>query len=312
MTPAPVAVVPPASDLIWLLGQPHLNDYLRFVDTKVIGGDAIGPGTLVEEWRRANDRYYDLETREAGLADKIRVLPVEPDLAAQVAAVMGTPAFRQTFNCLPVSIAKVKLDKLVVSQLHVEHGHRFADASARAVRDDRAALFDLCLPIDAALPAVTVARLSENHYRFSSPSTDLRAHKLRLLPPLPDAETGDFGPWAAMLGLGIGFSANLLSGVRSGSRILLQNGYHRAYALRASGVKHAYCVIEDVSRKDELAMTASSRVTDDPEFYFAAKRPPMLRDFFDPALAKRLPVLPIVNEVEVTVTVTETMATQRG
>ncbi|WP_140872521.1 hypothetical protein [Sphingomonas oligophenolica] len=311
MTSSPLAAPSAASDLIWLLGQPHLNDYLRFVETKVIGGDTIAVGALVEEWRRANDCYYDLESQEAGLADTIGVVAIEPSLASRAAAVMATSAFRETFNGLPASIAKVELDKLVVAQIHVEHGHRFEDVAARGLRDDAVALFDLCLPIDAALPEVTIARLGEHHYRFSSPSTDLRAHKLRLLPPLPIGDTGDFGPWAAMLGLGIGYSANLLSGVRSGSRILLQNGYHRAYALRAMGVTHAYCVIEEVTRKDELAMIASSRVTDDPEFYFAAKRPPLLRDFFDPIFAKRLAVLPIVNEIEVTVNVTETMATRR-
>ena len=38
------------------------------------------------------------------------------------------------------------------------------------------------------------------------------------------------------------------SAVRSDTRICLQNGYHRTYALRCAGLKYAYCVVEDVTR----------------------------------------------------------------
>ena len=108
-----------------------------------------------------------------------------------------------------------------------------------------------------------------------------------------------YGPVAAAIGLVVGFSANFLSGIRSDNRILLQNGYHRAYALRALGITHAPCVIQTVTRKDELALLADTRVTSDPGFYFKAARPPMLRDFFNPSLRKHLNVRPIDTVVEV-------------
>ena len=116
------------------------------------------------------------------------------------------------------------------------------------------------------------------------------------------------GPAAAMFGISVGFGSNFLSGVRSGSRVLLQNGYHRAYALRSAGFTHAWCVVELVTRKDELRLTATSEVMDDPEFYFAAKRPPILRDFFDPQIAKRLKVKRMDCLVEVEITVRSSVA----
>jgi hypothetical protein len=70
-------------------------------------------------------------------------------------------------------------------------------------------------------------------------------------------------------------------------RVLLQNGYHRAYALRNAGFTHAWCVVETVTRKDELRLTAVEDVIADPEFYFAARRPPLLKDFFDPRLSRQ-------------------------
>ncbi|HEX8217195.1 MAG TPA: hypothetical protein VF577_07000, partial [Allosphingosinicella sp.] len=51
--------------------------------------------------------------------------------------------------------------------------------------------------------------------------------------------------------------------------------------------------------KDELKVAAGESVCEDPEFYFAAKRPPLLRDFFDPKLRKLLPVVRMETVIEV-------------
>jgi hypothetical protein len=99
-----------------------------------------------------------------------------------------------------------------------------------------------------------------------------------------------FGPIGAVVGLVVGFGSNFLSVIRSDGRMLLHNGYHRAYALRAAGFTHAPAVVQTVTRLDELALVAAQKVLDEPAFYFAAKRPPLLKDFFDPRLSKVLPV----------------------
>jgi hypothetical protein len=112
-----------------------------------------------------------------------------------------------------------------------------------------------------------------------------------------------------MVGVMVGFGSNFLSAIRSGSRLLLQNGYHRAYALRSLGFTHAYCIVEDVTRKDELKLTADEDVAGDPEFYFASARPPLLKDFFDPRLAKALAVLPMENQVEIEIKIRSSTAT---
>jgi hypothetical protein len=97
--------------------------------------------------------------------------------------------------------------------------------------------------------------------------------------------------------------------VRSGSRVVLQNGYHRAYALRSAGHAHAWCVIEHVTRKDELRLSATEEVLSDPAFYFAAKRPPILRDFFDPRIAEQVLTKRTDCLVEVEITVRSTTIT---
>jgi hypothetical protein len=287
------------AQLLWLLGQPHLSDYLDFVANKVVGGKAVDPHTLVEQWRAVNDLYYEMEQGEAGIADAITCLPIESELEIFAEEVRQSAWFKSSFDDLPSRIEKVELDKLILSQNHVElASSREAEAMAADLSDPEA-LFRFCLPLDRPQPPVRVQRVGSSRFILSSPSTDFRAHHCRMFRPEEISTLTSSGPIAGMIGLMFGFGSNFVTAIRSGSRVLLQNGYHRAYTLKSLGHDYCYCVVEDVTRKDELRLTATSDVADDPEFYFAAKRPPIMRDFFDPRLTTVLDVLPTENLVEI-------------
>jgi esterase/lipase superfamily enzyme len=81
--------------------------------------------------------------------------------------------------------------------------------------------------------------------------------------------------------------------------MVLHNGYHRACALRAMGFTHAPCVVQTVTRRAELDVAATRKVSEDAAFYFKAARPPLLKDFFDPRVSKTLPVRRMRKVVEV-------------
>jgi len=299
----------PYAELVWLLGQPQLSHYLGFVEKKVVGGRAMDPRALAAEWREANDLYYDIEKTEAGIADTIDCQPIDRKLKPLAAAVFANPWFRDSFDNLPTQILRVELDKLIMSQLHVEQS--FTNSLGRVLDGppDEAKLFQFCLPLERATPPVRIQRLSGDRYIFSCASSDFRAHNPRLLRPEELNGIDSIGPIAGMVGIMVGFGSNFMSAIRSGSRVVLQNGYHRAYTLRSLGFTHAYCIVEDVTRKDELRLTADAEVAADPEFYFAAKRPPILRDFFDPRLRKVLETLPWEHQVEVEIKVRAATAT---
>lgn len=298
------------TELVWLLGQPHLADYLQFVANKVPGGRDIDARSLTAEWRAANDHYYDIEQAEAGVAETIECLPIEPALRPLARAVRANPWFKASFDNLPVGFQKVELDKLIVSQSHVESTFTGILGGTLGTAPTPAELFRFCLPLERPMPPVRIQRLSGDRFLLTSPSTDFRAHHPTLLRPQQLKGIDSVGPYAALVGIMVGFGSNFMSAIRSGGRVLLQNGYHRAYTLRSLGFTHAYCIVEDVTRKDELRLTADAGVSADPEYYFAAKRPPILRDFFDPRLTKRLTVLPMENHVEVEILVKSSTATQ--
>ncbi|HEX4738628.1 MAG TPA: hypothetical protein VH331_13810 [Allosphingosinicella sp.] len=286
-------------ELLWLLGQPHLGDYLHFVKNKVVGGRAIDPITLTDEWRTANDVYHQLEQDEEGLADTAEALPLDPALAPKVEALRAHPWFRATFDRLPTTVEMVELDKLIVYQISVSNLFSGTRAQGLGASPAPADLFDFCLPVDRDNPPVKVERLSGDRWMFTSPSTDLRSHEARPLGAAQLAAFDSSGPVAGGIALLVGFGCNFMSVVRSDNRMVLHNGYHRACALRALGVTHAPAIIQDVTRKDELKIAASESVNEDPAFYFLAKRPPMLKDFFDPRIAKKLMVRPIQHSIEI-------------
>ncbi len=93
-------------------------------------------------------------------------------------------------------------------------------------------------------------------------------------------------PISGVVALAVGFGSNFLTAIRQGEdgRVLLHNGYHRAYALRALGITHAPCIIQTVTTPDELGIAVTAKVAQDPDFYFASARPPLLKDFFDPKI----------------------------
>ena len=163
--------------MIWLLGQPHLRDYLAIHENKVIDGDKPDPRALTAEWRAANDYYYELEQSEAGIADTIDCRPLDKRLARLAAELEGNPWFRSSFDNLPYTIELVELDKLVVSQMHIENGFSGAIAARLGSDPSPSALFRFCLPTARDLPPVSIRRLASNRYQFTSPSSDFRDHK---------------------------------------------------------------------------------------------------------------------------------------
>lgn len=287
------------SEILWLLGQPSLEDYLSFVREKAIGGKTMSPAMLTDEWRAANDVFHALEKTEAGAADTAECLALPAALEPLADALRADPYYRETFDTLPTEICMVELDKLIVSQKHVASVFSAARAEALGSSPSPENLFRFCLPLERTNPPVRIQRLGSNRYLFSSGSTDLRAHEPLLLSPDQIAGISSFGPIAGALGLLVGFGSNFLTCIRSDNRMVLHNGYHRAYTLRALGITHAPCIVETVTRTDELRVAASETVSDAPAFYFLSKRPPMLRDFFDPRLVKRLSVRPMETVVEV-------------
>jgi hypothetical protein len=190
---------------------------------------------------------------------------------------------------VPTEVAFVELDSLVVYQKHIDltFVRELKKKLGPAPTDEE--IFRTCLPYDHPHPPAKWARLNDNSFVFVSPSCDMRF--LRVMPlearhiqgyPHPGALVG-------VVGLGVGFGSNFLNALRAENRLILNNGSHRAYALRDMGFTHVPCVVQHVSNRDELDVVAASAIRRDPDQFFKHPRPSMLKDYFNPALRKIMP-----------------------
>ena len=109
-----------------------------------------------------------------------------------------------------------------------------------------------------------------------------------------------------VIGLAVGFGCNFLNAIHAEGRLILNNGSHRAYALREMGFTHVPCIVQHVSTRDELDVVAASAIRRDPDHFLKGRRPSMLRDYFNPKLRKVSPVHRKLKQVTVKFSVSET------
>jgi hypothetical protein len=286
---------------VWLLGQPHLSDYLHFVKEMALDVHHMTRAQHVDAWRDANDYYGELENSEAGIADTVETRDLDENLKPLADEVIADQRFARAFDELPWRIAMVELDKLIIGHPYLNETHKERQMAQIGPKPSPEKLFRFCQPLDREEAPVKIRKAGSRHYFFSSPSSDFRFQETAVLTAgqLNGYET--FGPIGACFGVMVGFGSNFLSLIQSDNRLLIHNGHHRAYALLAHGITFAPCVIQTVTRLDELKIVAGRTVNEDPGFYFAAKRPPLLKDFLDPRIRKvhRAHINTNIIEVEV-------------
>ena len=258
-----------------------------------------GGGALTDEWRAANEIVRALEREEAGLADDPPMSSLGPEYEPLLIEFLKDPLVRHGFNTVPTDVAMVELDRLVVYQKHIDLTFARRLETELGPAPSRERIFRTCLPYDHPQPPVQWSQVHRDAFVFVSPSNDLRflgamplqaGHIARYPPP---------GSLAGVVGLAVGFGTNFLNAVYAERRLILNNGSHRAYALRKLGVSHVPCIVQHVSSRDELDVVATSAVRRDPDLFLKHPRPSMLKDYFDGRLHKVMAVRRRLRQVTV-------------
>ncbi len=289
-----------ADEHVFLAGRPPLGEYLGFLSSMTVEGQTADLRPLAEEWRKANDHILDLEKKEAGLADNPPITIITAAANPLIASVHADPMFQRSFAIVPTEIGLVELDRLVVFQKHINLGHveRLKTTLGPSPTDE--AIFRFCLPFDHPAPEVRSMRIAQNAYAFVSPSEDFRFHKPVVLKPGQITGYSPRGPIVSVVGLVVGYGSNYLNAIHAENRLVLNNGSHRAFTLREVGIKYAPCVIQHVSRRDEIEVVGTNDLQVNPDRYLKGPRPPLLKDYFDPKLRKVVRVPRKLRQVRIT------------
>jgi hypothetical protein len=198
--------------------------------------------------------------------------------------------FQRSYQVVPTDIGIVELDRMVVFQKSINLTYVRSlqrELGDHPTTDD---VFRFCLSVQHPSPPVQTLQTAANSFTFISPSNDFRFVEARLFSPNELIGYVPQGPVTALLGLIVGYGSNFLSALSIEGRLILINGSHRAFALRDKGITHVPFLIQRLSRREELEVVLRGEVSEKPDLFLRAPRPPLLKDYFDPALRKMVQV----------------------
>jgi hypothetical protein len=291
-------------ETLYLIGRPTLKQFIRFARSNAVHPQA--ERTLADEWQAANDLARALASEEPGIADDPPMRSLGNEYEPLLVEFLKDPLVRYGFNTVPTDVAIVELDRMVVSQKHIDLTYARQLEARLGPAPDRDQIFRTCLPFDHPQPPVKWSRVNPSSFVFMSPSNDLRylgpmrigpAHLTGYPPP---------GDLVGVIGAAVGFGSNFMGAIYAERRLILHNGSHRAYTLRKMGITHAPCIIQHASSRDELDLVASSEVREHPDRYLKDPRPSMLKDYFNPKLHTVMAVHRRLRQISVKLEIEET------
>ena len=287
LTPSATLVLPEGCDeMLHLMGATGLADFLSFArdfaDLNVPGTGAVNGSTemdLAEAWRDAADVYEGVATVEAYPNELPGVFPFPEAMKAHCEAFLATPHVQREFDQVPVAFGMVPLAHLIVALPRLNmtairaHGEAIGTGSIADL-----ALAQLCLPLDPSSHSLHLLERGVDAWTFVSDNHDVRLLQARAKAGAAATGRGHVGQ---TLALELGFPSNVLNVIRYQNRLILNNGYHRAYALLKRGVTHVPAVIQVCRHWDDVGLVGGATLYENRAVFVDRARPPLIRDYAD-------------------------------
>jgi hypothetical protein len=265
-------------------------EVLQHVRTQSLKEDQEFLPSILAAWGELQPRVADLLQREVGLADKIHIADVPDAHNARLAAFAADPLFQKTFQTLPSTFALVEVDKLIAPQrtVNLDYVKRLSKSFPQAPTAQE--LLEICVAPTRSMDPIQHLELGPNMHVFSSPNSDIRllGSFLKKLTP-EDSQYALMGglPAAAIITF-VGYGGSPINVLHAGSRVVLNNGFHRVFALRSLGVKEIPVVMQEVRNVQlEFPQVVAGLPR---EYLLGAPRPVMMKDYFEPDFAITLRV----------------------
>jgi len=272
------------------LGTHFFNQrYLYAVATQGEVTQHIRTQTAVEEserlpeilaaWQTLQPSVQQLVQAEAGLADTQAPEAIGNEHASVLQAIRENELFQKSFSMLPHTFGIVDIDKLVAAQRSVNLDYVDRLRKQYEGKTSVAALIDICLSPTRDMPPVQQFETPNNTHVFTSPNSDVRflGSFLKKLTP-EDASFAVAGglPVAATIAF-VGYGASSVNVLHCDNRIILNNGFHRVYALRSMNITKIPVVIQRVSNFQLEFPPAVSGLPR--EYLMGHPRPVLMKDF---------------------------------
>jgi hypothetical protein len=283
-----------------LFGYCSLSELHQHVRIYCTDSEAARLPEIVAAWRASQQ----VQAARHAASKASGEAPIGPAVAADLVTSLERPLSR-SYPHLPTTVEWVSIDELVSPQrvIWLDATTRLRAPAGKAYSEKE--LVDICLSISNTAGVQHFENASHNHV-FSSAHADLRYLGTQVMPLHPGQvtfnTTGDARYAVVSL---VGFGNPLMSVWKVKDRVVLHNGFHRAYALRLAGVKKIPVVVQHAQHPRELPSQIFGVSRD---YLLQSATPPRLADFFDLRLIcelagkprqKVISIQPTVNQMDV-------------
>jgi hypothetical protein len=281
----------------YLMGAMQQAMLITTVRLTCIKEDVHRMPEITTAWKAASMRMVALAAQEPGIADQVEITDLPEDVQARAVEIGADPLFQASFSSIPSTIKVVEIDKLVAPQREVNLDY-VESLRASIPGNEINALLEFCVG-PRKPPELRMLQTAMNQITFSSRSLDLR-----FLGGYPKPITKDDirvahagGKPAEATVLLVGFGADPINAFHVGRRVVLNNGFHRVFALRSMGVTTIPIVLQEVANADiefPDSLLGLSRA-----YLLQSARPVVIKDFFDEGLVTEVRLKPRRKVVKV-------------
>ena len=276
--------------------QAEVAQYIR---TQALDQGVETQAQTMQQWERLQPRVAEMLARERGVAESIQITAIPPEHEQVVRQYASNALFRKTFSTLPAAFAMVEIDKLVAAQRTVNLDYVDRLVKSYPTNPQLSDLLNICVAPTRQVDPIQHLEIAPNVHVFSSPNSDIRflgSFKKNLIPDDLDYAVMGGIPAAAIITF-VGYGAAPINVLQAGPRVVLNNGFHRVYALRSIGVTHIPVVVQVVQNP---ALEFPPTVAGLPkEYLLGAPRPVLMKDFFEADFAITLRVKERIKMVTV-------------
>jgi len=277
--------------------QAEVLQYLRTQSSDI---DTNRQAEIMEAWVALQTRVAELLNTEGGLADTITLSSIPEEYRGTLEGFAGDPLFQKSFATLPTGFALVEIDKLVAAQRAVNLEYVDRLVASLPSEPSMANLLQVCVsPKRQMDPIQHLEMIGQSVHVFSSPNSDIRFLGAFVKPLVPeDLEYAAMGgiPAAAVIAF-VGYGPAPINVCQVGRRVVLNNGFHRVFALRSRELKEIPVVVQQV--RNPLLECPPVIAGLPKEYLLNVPRPVLMKVFFEPDFAITLQVKERIKTVTV-------------
>lgn len=275
----------PSSPYLYLYGAMAQPEIAQIVKSFCVNEESLNLSDTLKNWQKATSAFRKIESQDADAADNNTTFDIKSN--PKLEAIKNDPIFQKTFARTPIEFKYVEVDNLVAPQRNVSLD--YVDKLLKRISDSPSEdeLIDLCISSKQLVPTPKPTQKAPGSWFFSSPSVDFRFLGGYLKDKLTEDDlryTGVGGMPVMALTLFVGYGSGTINVLKVNGRMVLNNGFHRVYALRKKGITRIPVVVQNIGNPELEFPAMMLNLTKD--YLLKHTRPVLVKDFFNNDLTK--------------------------